>query len=159
MAEHRVTSKDLPVYRYGKSYPGTVAQCICGWSSSWAVRDGSAEADANQHMVENQPGFAEAQGERQRLWLEKEDALRIERRKVFDAAMAAREEILPAIEDARAEVLETGKFPKPRKPVELCHECTCFLNPPCSNCENCLHLGGEIDCDNDCRTCEEPHEY
>lgn len=40
-----------------------------------------------------------------------------------------------------------------------CHDCSCHRNPPCSNCENCLHMNGEIECPNDCRTCEEPHEY
>lgn len=32
---------------------GTVARCICGWESSWWVRDGSAEADAHYHMRDN----------------------------------------------------------------------------------------------------------
>lgn len=37
-----------------------------------------------------------------------------------------------------------------------CHECTCFLFPPCSACENCQHYDGQGEgCENDCWDCEE----
>lgn len=38
-----------------------------------------------------------------------------------------------------------------------CHECNCFVNPPCGACENCKHWYVD-DCPNDCQLCEYDHE-
>lgn len=41
------------------------------------------------------------------------------------------------------------------KPHE--HNCSCHINPPCSQCENCNHWDIE-GCDNDCQTCDIDHD-
>lgn len=42
-----------------------------------------------------------------------------------------------------------------------CHDCSCHLSPPCSECEHCTHWDAEArgitDCPNDCWDCED-HE-
>lgn len=154
--QHMVTTRDEQV----RGRRGTASRCTCGWSSLWGVTDGSAEADADRHLRDNVPGYAE-----------EKEAHYQRQRDDHDARVAARKEemrlaidegsgdIQAAIEDARSEGLTTGKLPERPKPTELCHECICFLNPPCGRCENCLHLGGEIDCENDCQTCDVEHDY
>ena len=37
-----------------------------------------------------------------------------------------------------------------------CHDCSCCVDPPCSNCVNCRHWDID-DCYEDCQTCEK-HE-
>lgn len=41
LVKHAITSTDEEV----RGHRGTVARCLCGWASAWAVRDGSAESD------------------------------------------------------------------------------------------------------------------
>ena len=38
-----------------------------------------------------------------------------------------------------------------------CHVCRCHYNPPCSDCERCMHADTQ-DCPNDCQTCEIDHD-
>lgn len=38
-----------------------------------------------------------------------------------------------------------------------CHECRCFISPPCNACVECQHVDIP-DCDNNCRDCEEHNE-
>lgn len=36
----------------------------------------------------------------------------------------------------------------------LCHECSCHINPPCGQCENCNHPDGDLCPEGDCQNCE-----
>lgn len=38
-----------------------------------------------------------------------------------------------------------------------CHNCSCHINPPCGECENCKHWD-VTDCPNDCQDCDIDHE-
>lgn len=129
MAEHDITSEDTTV----RGRPGTVARCLCGWSSSWGVQDGSAEADGHNHMMRLDPEYRQRWEERRARFL------------------AEHKELMSARAPTPA--------PISREKPELCHECSCHLNPPCGACENCNHASGDItDCPNDCQECEVDHD-
>ena len=40
-----------------KGHKGTVARCSCGWVCGYAVRDGSAEASAEDHRIANDEDY------------------------------------------------------------------------------------------------------
>lgn len=134
MSAHHTTCTEEQV----RGHRGTVARCTCGWSDAWAIQGGNAEASAAQHMRENDPEYAAAE---QARW-EAGAPARAEAQRRYEERQAARPPAPPSV------------------PNERCHGCSCHINPPCGRCENCKHGGGDItDCDNDCQTCEEPHEY
>lgn len=138
--EHKVTSTDEQV----RGYPGTVARCECGWSSAWAVQDGSAESDANRHMRAMMPGFAEEQDAYQAEFLAKHEAWRAEQAAKYAAIEGERK----ARTNSAVQALTSKR----------CHDCSCHINPPCGKCENCVHIDYP-ECPNDCQECEIPHDH
>lgn len=136
MSDHKVTCTDERV----RGYWGTVARCICGWSDAWMLQGGNAESSGHSHMMENDPEYSARHEERMWVWA----AEQVER----DAQREAEHLIR----------LENTPLGPETKPFEPCHQCSCHLNPPCSNCENCAHASNEItDCDNDCDSCDIDH--
>lgn len=119
---------------------GTVARCTCGWSSSWWVRDGSAEADASQHMRAVDPVYAKLRDAQDAKWLAEHKAQQAEvkARRNQNQEVAPR----PSVDQHR-------------------HNCSCHISAPCGACERCRHWDAEArgitDCPNDCQECEE-HE-
>lgn len=127
MAEHNVRSDDVTV----RGNPGTVASCACGWSSSWGIRDGSAESDGHSHMLAVDPEYRRRSEEQHAKWLAE-----------HEARLAAR-----------------ASAPPPKQPPEHSHNCSCHLSAPCSACERCKHPAGDFDdCPNDCQECEVEHD-
>lgn len=120
---HIISKKDCLV----RGFPGTAVWCTCGWRDEWAVQDGSAEACAHDHVMNNDPVARAEHEEYMKEWQERNTATTVK--------------ITPAA--------------SPSKSHE--HNCSCHINPPCSNCENCKHWD-EPDCDNDCQDCDINHE-
>lgn len=146
MSEHAVTIKDETV----RNRPGTTAKCSCGWSSSWGIRDGSAEADAHHHQVSRDSEY------RERHLARVEDHSNRERErgcicKMFTddfGFMMNRDCPIHGPKPSRSAAQPSG---------ERCHSCSCHINPPCGACENCAHYD-HPNCPNDCQDCEDDHE-
>ena len=131
MAEHGITTNDETV----RGHPGTVATCTCGWRSSWGVRDGSAESDAHDHQMRNDPEALARHQKRMEEWQAESDAR------------------------AAARIASHANVVRP-KVTERSHECRCHLSAPCTPCVNCKHPGGAFDdCPNDCQDCDIEHDY
>lgn len=130
---YRTTAEDGEV----RGRRGTIATCTCGWRDAWGVQDGSAEASAYLHSLQHDPRKRAEHEERARQYFAGAEARDTENRRRAAESLARRE---PDVE-----------------PRQRCHDCSCHLDPPCSACENCAHMDGEIDCPNDCRDCTE-HE-
>ena len=134
VAEHGITAEDTIV----GGYPGTIARCVCGWSSSWSIQDGSAEADGHAHVMRSDPEARARSEEHSRAFLAKHAAWLVESRK---------------------RTAERAAEAKPKQ-SEHSHNCSCHLGAPCSACVNCKHPAGDVDgCPNDCQECEIGHDY
>lgn len=140
MSEHEVKTEDTQV----RGYPGTVATCRCGWRSAWAVRDGSAESDANQHMVEKDPEYRERYRKRGDEWAAKMRA---------DGCVC---ELLTFSYLVSPECSVHRREPRPAAAPHS-HGCSCHVSAPCGACVNCAHAD-HPECPNDCQTCEDHQE-
>jgi len=140
VSEHATKSEDAIV----RGYPGTVASCDCGWTSSWSVRDGSAEEEAHVHMMGTDAAYRARQVERTDAW-----------------ASILREQgcLCKMLTGSYSYVLNTACPTHFRRVVPVAssdhqHNCSCHLGAPCGRCENCAHID-HPECENDCQTCEE----
>lgn len=133
-----------------KGHEGTVARCSCGWVCGYAVRDGSAEASAEDHRIANDEDY------RQKRLAEVAE---------YQAAERARGCTCPQIEGTYSRGFdlkcplhgfgERDHDPKPASKIpKYCHSCSCHIDPPCDECVNCAHVD-HPECPNDCQTCED----
>lgn len=134
MIQHKVTCTDEQV----RGYRGTVARCICGWYDAWTLQGGNAEASGHEHMRANDAEYRARSDEQKRVWAIEREEREIQR------------------EAERLEHLVNTPLGPERKPREHCHDCSCFIDPPCNQCVDCRHIDID-DCPNDCQDCEIDH--
>lgn len=144
MSEHITHCVDEMV----SGHRGTVAYCTCGWKDAWSIQGGNAEASAHGHSMRYNPEYRQEH---------------IERVAKFNTELSSTgctcgkfTEDFGYVLDINCPIHWVRSVPSPV--YELCHSCSCHLDPPCGACENCGHMAGEIDCPNDCQDCYD-HDY
>lgn len=148
MTAHNVTIEDAEV----RGHRGTKWKCSCGGGGggAWAVRDGSAESDAHQHLYASDPEYRARQDERYEAWKQEQRDKGCKCELLNGFAYARKPEcVLHRPKNMYKQPLTSQSHHE--------HRCSCHQSAPCGQCENCRHWD-HPDCENDRQTCEEHEE-
>lgn len=149
MSDHEISYTNL--MPDAKTISGKTAWCKCGWSDTWRIADGSAEASASGHMVDNDPEYRAQREAWGREWAQEQAARGCICEHFWDGSgfMLDRECPLHG---------SKNKSPANRYASESnaqrCHDCSCHIDPPCTECVECVHIDvADGECESDCQEC------